>query len=197
MVVFDATTLLLLLRPDAGRPLDPATGQPVEHIQERIAYLIQRLEKAHSKVLIPAPALSEVLVRAGSAAPEMLERIQRSAALRIVAFDTLAAVEVAAMTRHALDSGDKRAGGSGTWAKIKYDRQIVAIARVERATTIYSDDENIKTYGRELGLPVLGLADLELPPELAQAELALSPPENLGGEQEQPEPDLPPEWGQF
>jgi hypothetical protein len=135
-VVFDAATLLLLLRPDAGRPLDPATGRPVEHVEERIAHLVQRLEKARSKILIPTPALSEVLVRAGEAGPEVLERIQRSAAFRIVPFDTLAAVEVADMTRRALSGGDKRAGGSGTWAKIKYDRQIVAIAKIERASTI-------------------------------------------------------------
>jgi hypothetical protein len=67
MVVFDAATLLLLLRPDAGRPLDPATGTPVERVEERMAYLVQRLEKARSKILIPTPALSEVLVRAGAA----------------------------------------------------------------------------------------------------------------------------------
>jgi hypothetical protein len=187
MVVFDAATLLLLLRPDAGRPLDPATGTPVERVEERMAYLVQRLEKARSKILIPTPALSEVLVRAGAAGPETLERIQRSAAFRIVPFDTLAAVEVAAMTRRALDAGDKRAGGSGVWAKIKYDRQIVAIAKVERASAIYSDDENVRRYGRDLALPVIGVADLELPPEAAQVELALPPPGVPEREEEQRE----------
>jgi hypothetical protein len=44
------------------------------------------------------------------------------------------------MTRAAVDAGDKRVGSDATWAKVKFDRQIVAIAQVRRATAIYSDD---------------------------------------------------------
>ena len=40
MVVFDATTLLYLLDPDAKGPTDPETGNPVTRIKERIEYLV-------------------------------------------------------------------------------------------------------------------------------------------------------------
>jgi hypothetical protein len=126
MVVFDATILMLLLRPNAGQPTD-SSGQPITQVQERIAHLLQTLEKNRTRIIIPTPALSEVLVRAGNAGPQIVETLGRSAVFRIVSFDSLAAIEAAAMTRAAIDSGDKRGGVDAAWAKVKFDRQIVAI----------------------------------------------------------------------
>lgn len=77
------------------------------------------------------------------------------------------------MTREALDSGSKRGGHDGTWAKIKYDRQIVAIAKVAGASVIYSDDKEIFKLGQKVGLTVLRIADLPLPPTDAQGRFAL------------------------
>lgn len=44
MVVLDATFLMLMLRPNSGRPLD-SNGQPISQVVERIAHLVQSLEK--------------------------------------------------------------------------------------------------------------------------------------------------------
>ena len=86
-----------------------------------------------------------------------------------------AAIEVAAMTRNAIDSGKGKKGGSAaTWAKIKYDRQIVAIAKVSNADTIYSDDGDIAGIAAATNIKVIGLADLPLPPESAQHEMELT-----------------------
>ena len=168
MVVFDATILLALLWPDGPPPLDPDTNDPVIGYRKRIDFLVQRLERQRTKIVIPTPALSEILVRSGQAGPEYLSHICSTAVFRIVPFDVRAAVEVAAMTRDAISGGDKRSGGAGTWAKIKYDRQIVAIAKVEGAATIYSDDRNVYNFGTAAGLTVLRIADLPLPPEDTQ-----------------------------
>ena len=129
MVVFDATMLMLLLRPNTGRPLD-SSGNPVAQVEERIAHLIQRLERMRTRVIIPTPALSEVLVHAGSAGPQIGETLARNTVFKIVPFDALAAVEAALMTRNAINAGDKRGGLGGSWAKVKFDRQIVAIGKV-------------------------------------------------------------------
>ena len=77
------------------------------------------------------------------------------------------------MTRSALDSKSKKGGSDSTWAKIKYDRQIVAIARVNQASAIYSDDRDIRSIAAQADISVIGLADLQLPPEAAQHELPL------------------------
>ena len=122
---------------------------------------------------MPTPVLSEILVRAGQAASQkIVEELNRLAVFRIEPFDARAAIEVAAMTRSALDgTGKKRGKATGVWAKIKYDRQIVAIAKVAGATTIYSDDADIRSIASAEDIPVIGLADLPLSDETMQGDL--------------------------
>jgi predicted nucleic acid-binding protein len=176
MVVIDATTLLLMLRPDTPVPAGP-DGVPVEKPKERIDYLVQQLSSAKTQIIIPTPALSEALVSAGAAASQQIvEHLQKYQVFRIEPFDTKAAIEVAAMTRKAKAGGDKRGGVSASWAKVKYDRQIVAIAKVSGATTIYSDDEDVATLSRVENIEVMGVADLPLPPEDAQLKMAFPAP---------------------
>jgi predicted nucleic acid-binding protein len=176
MVVFDATTLLLLMSPDIPPPIDPMTHIPVEHAKERLDYLVLELERNRTKIIVPTPALSEILVRAASAGPAYLDRLSSSAAFRVAPFDQRAAVEVAAMTRAAIASGDKRGGAEGTWAKVKYDRQIVAIAKVEGATTIYSDDTDVRRIASEVHIRVISISELPLPPEAAQRNIDFERP---------------------
>jgi hypothetical protein len=99
----------------------------------------------------------------------------------------------AAMSRDALVKGNKRGGSDATWAKVKYDRQIVAIAKVHGATTIYSDDGDIATLGKRAKIEVVSLAELPLPPQKAQldllehAEMSRTAGEGLGEDQTNPQ----------
>ena len=108
MVVFDATILIALLYPDATVPLNPDTKQPVPAFRERIEYLVKSLEKTREKIVIPTPALSEILVRAESAGPKYLSRIRSSSVFRPAPFDDVCAIEVAAISKGAIATGDKR-----------------------------------------------------------------------------------------
>ena len=173
MPVFDATTLLLFLEPDARTPLDPATNETVTDAKARIDHLIEALEKRRETIVIPTSALSEVLVHADEAGPEYLEILNTTRCFRIEPFDQRAAVELATMTREALREGGLRAGTQATRAKLKFDRQIIAIARTQSQTTIYSDDEDIFTLAEPLGLEVVPVHALPVPPEDAQRRLAL------------------------
>jgi hypothetical protein len=179
MVIFDATMLMLLIRPDAGRPIDSSTGEPINYVGERIAYFVEQQEKTKTRIGLPTPALSEVLVRAGDSAVQILEKIKEFSVFEILPFDELCAIEVALMTKKGLDSGDKKAGSVEIWNKIKYDRQIVAIARVRQASAIYTDDAGLGNTATRVGLPVVGLAGLQLPPGKAQGELPLNPPTEI------------------
>lgn len=176
MVVFDATTLLLLLSPNVPAPLDPTTNKPITFAKDRIDYLVKELGREKTKIIVPTPVLSEILVRAGSAGSEYLDTISTSAAFRIVPFDVRAAVEVAAMTQKAMGKGNKRSGSEGTWAKIKYDRQIVAIAKTEGALVIYSDDGDVQAIAASESMVVVSLRDLPIPPDSAQGTLAIEVP---------------------
>jgi hypothetical protein len=59
---------------------------------------------------------------------------------------------------------------------VKFDRQIVAIARTEGAQVIYSDDADLRRFARAAGIDVVGIADLPLPPESAQHGMPLDVP---------------------
>jgi hypothetical protein len=173
MVVIDATMLLLLLRPGTKAPTD-ASGVPIEKPKERIELLIQRLQKEKAKIVIPTPALSETLIRAGTeASVQIVEYINKYAVFRVEAFDARAAIELATISREALGRKGKRGGSTAVWAKVKFDRQIVAIAKVVGATEIYSDDGDIATLAKQANIEAIGLADLPLPAEDAQFSLDL------------------------
>lgn len=67
-VTFDASFLIPLLDPKV-------TGQG--EIDARLDFLIRNLDKARTKIIVPTPALSEVLIGANSAAPQYLDIISR------------------------------------------------------------------------------------------------------------------------
>lgn len=175
MVLFDATVLSLLLHPGAKPPND-ARGHPVERAPERIENLVRTLEEEKAKIIIPTPALSELLVVAGPEGAKYLTEINGRSCFKVSDFDQRAAVEAAIQIRSALKQGDKRQGVSATWAKVKFDRQIVAIAKVEGVQKIYSDDEDVEKYGKALGIEVMGVDSLPLPPP-QQLKLRESGPE--------------------
>lgn len=182
MVVFDATMLMLLVQPDSGKPIDSKTGQQVSHVPERIAAFISQADKSRTKIGIPTPALSEVLVRAGAAAVRIVEKIKEFSVFEILPFDELSAIEVAMLTRSALDNGDKRAGSTEVWNKVKYDRQIAAIAKVREATAIYTDDAGLRNVAMALNVEVISVADMPLPTETAQGVLPLKTADELASE---------------
>lgn len=56
-------------------------------------------------------------------------------------------------------------------AKVKFDRQIIATARVNRAKSIFSDDENVGKFALAHAMTVISIWDLPLPPQDAQPKL--------------------------
>lgn len=176
MVVFDSSVLLLMLDRSTKAPIDKTSGTPVAHSAERIELLIRNLSASKEKIIVPTPVLSEVLVHAGSALETYLEILNRQAAFRIAPFDQKAAIEAALALSDAIKRGGHRvdaANPDATKTKIKFDRQIVAIAVAEGADTIYSDDDDIHNYASYAGLRVVRTADLDLPPEDPQAAFDL------------------------
>ena len=72
---------------------------------------------------------------------ELLRILPSSRHFRIAPFDERAAVEFAARQAERIAASERAPAATRT--KAKFDDQIVAIAAVEGATTIYSDDEDI------------------------------------------------------
>lgn len=147
----------------------PPTGKPIEHCALRVEALIDEIGKRGDTVLIPTPCLAELLC----VVPDLekaIGEISRSVAFEPAPFDVRASIELAAETRKALSSGDKKAGVAAGWQEIKFDRQIAAIAKVNGAEIFYTDDHNQSVFAARLGLIVKHTWDLDLPPKYAQTD---------------------------
>lgn len=164
MALFDADFLGLLLHPNPRGPLDPTTKKPVLRLKEKVEHLILSLEKAREKILIPTPALSEVLALSADNASDYLAELTSYTCFEVVPFDQVAAVEAAIAAHAAKVRGNKKGGSSSTWAKVKFDRQIVAIAKVRGVSVIYSNDEDIRKAAARENMKVVSVWDLPDPP---------------------------------
>ena len=141
MPAFDSSVLLLALDPDVNLPSDTKTNKPVEFAIERVENLIRMCRLRNERIVIPTPALTEVLVHAGDAWDEYLDILGKPP-FSIAHFDKRAAIEAAELLENVFQRGKKR-NPAITRTKIKFDRLIVAIAKAQGAGVIYSDDEDI------------------------------------------------------
>jgi len=163
MIAFDCSVLCITMYPNAGIPNDFRTGLPIDSARARVDGLIAECEKNSEIILIPTPSLSEALVVVAPDIQKYLDEFANQAYFKVVPFGERAAIEVALRTKMAMNQGDKREGVAAAWNKVKYDRQIVAIAKVEGASTIYSTDRDIHAHGALWGITVLNISDLPIP----------------------------------
>jgi hypothetical protein len=80
MVLADATFMLLLIRPGSSVPGD-GKGVPPDRVQERIEFLIHKLENENIRVLVPTPVLSEILIKSKSGAAALIEKLSNTKGL--------------------------------------------------------------------------------------------------------------------
>lgn len=152
-----------MLHPKAKPPIDPSTQKPVERIEDRIEKLIDDLDSESETMIVPAPVLSEFLVLAGNDAPEYLNRLGEKKNLLVKPFDEKAAIELAAIELEDRKRSGKRGPSNSPWTKVRFDRQIVAIAKANGAKRIYSDDEDLMKYATRAGIEVVRTWDLHPP----------------------------------
>jgi hypothetical protein len=81
IVAFDATVLIYIIDENASPPNDPATGQPVRNCKERLDHLLFTLQKENAKIIIPTPALGEVLCQGAASCPGVAPQLDLLEAL--------------------------------------------------------------------------------------------------------------------
>ena len=163
MIVFDTTYLIVLLQEDISSVvITDRDGKPVTKIRERVQYLVKKLSDSNSLICIPTPVLAEIMVRAGKAAPEYLRLLGNSSKFKLSPFDVKAAIEAAELIQKVKD--EQKGQSIEKWAKVKFDIQIVAIAKGEEAPVIYAEDAHIENHAKRVGINVRRICDLEIPP---------------------------------
>ena len=80
-------------------------------------------------------------------------------------------------------SGNKKGQAiDSEWQKVKFDRQIVSIAKINGAHSIYSTDSDVAKHAADFGLQVFTINDLPLPPAV-QENLFQPVDETVDGEE--------------
>ena len=148
---------MLYPRPEVAKDRE---NKPVPQFVERVANLAANLDVANTVIGIPAPAMSEVLVRAGDSRDKYIATLSDTWKFQILPFDARAAIEAGELIAQI----KSRKEHWGTWAKVKFDIQIVATAKAESASVIYSDDKDIENLAKRLNIKVVRICDLPLPP---------------------------------
>ncbi len=152
-----------MLNPRARPPQDPSTKKPVDRIADRIEKLQEDLDSDSERMILPTPVLSEFLIFVGKDGPDYLEKLSGMKTILVKPFDQVAAIELAALEVEDRLKTGKRAGSASPWAKLRFDRQIVAIAKTNDARRIYSDDEDVIKFATRIGIQVIPTWELPLP----------------------------------
>jgi predicted nucleic acid-binding protein len=156
-VVFDSSFLIDLLNPKLSG--DRRAG---------LDHLLSSLGKSKTRILIPAPCLTELLIRAGKARDEYGRLLSNSSSFEVIPFDRRAATECALLLEQAWD---KKSHKTVTRTKFKYDWMIVACAASRGVSKLYSDDEDIARCAREVQIQVIAQTELPIPAESRQMRI--------------------------
>jgi predicted nucleic acid-binding protein len=164
--------LSTLLNPEGKVPDDPATGNPVVFGRERAEAVVQQIQKARRKIILPAPACAELLTAIGPDAQQYINVVSRSRVFEIGNFDARSAAELALLNRDTFSAHDQK-NKAEPYQKVKVDRQIIAICKVYGVTEVYTDDDGLAKRARMCGITPIALADIPVPDSARQGELEL------------------------
>ncbi|OWY33701.1 PIN domain-containing protein [Herbaspirillum aquaticum] len=151
MIIFDANILISL-----------ATMEESELTYDRLMGLLQDLIASKTVIGVPAPAWAEFLCGTDIATSPVVMGLRKKSAIRILPFDEVAAFEAAFIHRGAMAIGKKKGAAKAPWQQVKIDRQILAIARQNQVSTIYTDDENMILEASRLGILTVQSKDIPL-----------------------------------
>lgn len=166
LAAFDSTFLALLTDGHTAAPVPPPGTQ--DTARDRLDYLLDTLDDERTGIVVPTPVLAELMSfeRVNpEAALNMLKGLTR---IRIEPFGERAAVECALMLR-------RTGRGTGPKTKVKFDHQIVAIAKAVGADVVYSDDQGVQALCKRESLQCFGVWDLPPRPIDPQTSMEFEP----------------------
>lgn len=161
-----------------GRKLsDPENGSEISDPKLRIEALIDMVESCGGLIIIPTPVLAEYLVGIDKNDHQnQLGLIQRKSCFEIASFDEIAAIECAQMPSI---KELKAMMKSDTANKVKFDRQIISIAKSLNVDEIWTHDIGVFKRCKEMGMTVKSLADIEPAPSQFLIDMGHDTPSEL------------------
>lgn len=163
-IVIDTNVLVQIMQNgDATDLSDPKTGNPIASGFRRAEALMEHIDNQKAVVVLPSPVLAEYLIGIDVGAYQQhLDIISGVSSIEVVPFDQLAAIECAMLVNA---QEQKAMDADATKAKLRFDRQILAIAVACGAKELWTHDKQLYNRALETGVIPRSLADIEPMPE--------------------------------
>lgn len=170
-VVFDSSFVVAAFDPVV---VSAGGAEPNEDWRPRLDQCLLRLDREKARIVVPTPVLAEVFVKRPERMGGFLRTRQRSSRFLIGEFGAAAAAVAADLMQRHWPSPKAR---SIEWSRhrLKFDLQILAIARVANATCIYTNDKELAELARAERISAVRFRDLP-PAGPGQPSLPLSAP---------------------
>jgi predicted nucleic acid-binding protein len=140
--------------------------------EARIHFLIDETKKSRGRLIIPAPAFSEFSVHAK---PEEIRLLLEEKIFRVAPFDTRAALECGAIFKGWLAGQPKESpkpkDKDSSRPKIKFDMQIISIAKTTNTALLITNDRQLRTIATQYGIHVKTVEDIALPDAARQIDM--------------------------
>lgn len=160
-LVVDANVLMHILKVSGPNDLTcPRTGKIVDNPEGRAEALLDLMTAKADRILIPTPALSEILVRVEDhdLHREYLSLINSMACFDLISFDAISAINCAQLVNNSELKQLK--GVEDDKKKISFDRQIIAMTQAYGGDELWTHDKKMLAKAEAVGIVVKSLADV-------------------------------------
>lgn len=162
---------------DGCRLSNPENGVEISDPVRRVEALMDMVESSGGAIIIPTPVLAEYLVGIDKKDHQThLNMIQRKSCFEIASFDEIAAIECAQMPSI---KELKLMMKSDTANKVKFDRQIISIAKSLNVDEVWTHDRGVFSRCKEMGMVVKSLADIDPAPIQVLIDMSHDVPSGL------------------
>lgn len=162
-IVIDTNILVQIMQNGSATDLyDPETGEVIQNAFERAEALVEWIDSIKGVVVLPAPVIAEYLLGIDRGHFQLhLDMLNGFKCIEISPFDQLAAIECAMLVSN---QELKQLDPDAKMAKLKFDRQILAVALASGAKEIWTHDKQLFKRSRAVGLPAKSLASIDPKP---------------------------------
>lgn len=157
--------------------IDHATGELFDSKNQPITFSKQRLEHFISsnrpQIIVPAPVYSELLMISTVESKFLDEYLASNAEFIAAPYDVRAASVHAQIEKPLVQRGDKRGGRDENMNRLKFDRQILSIAKKYSVDLVITSDNGVVKDAMRYGIQTKCISTMDLPPDIKQPSLDL------------------------
>lgn len=157
--------------------IDQATGDirdrnnnVIEFARERLLHFIK---ENTAEIILPSPVYSELLLISSVTADLLDKYLGNNGRFITCPYDVRSARILAEVEKPELTKGNKRSDRTETMARLKFDRQILSIAKRNNTEVIITSDKGFIKDACRYDLKTMCATEMELPPNIVQPKLNL------------------------